>query len=453
MLAAAVAPVLFVLATATGPDRIVTNTDNVTALAAADGTLWAATRGGLEEYDEATLVRRRLYTTADGLAANAVVAVAVEGGDVVARTEDAVCVRRGGRFVCTFAAHAAGAAPAAPALFEGARVTERLTVGARTFVATAGRGLWIDGTHPRALTPADQISSNHITAMVRFRGAIWLGSFDQGLSRFDGQRFRRVRAPIRMINDLAVAKDALYVASTRGLFRSRAGEHFQRVAYLDGRGITGLAVDGDTLWAVSPVALWRVPLGGRGWLHGFPLPGGAHAVQAVDAAAGVVWMASEDRGAIRFRGGQFQSFDRAAGLPTSWAVGVAATADGGAYLATLRHGLLKLDADGSARPVPGVPDNWLLHVGRAGDGVWVGTQGGAARVRDGGSIDLVTGLPNPCVHAIATFDDETWFATEGGLAIYRRSSWAARGSTRSSGSAGVRRGQLDERDVFALARP
>ncbi|HXI60922.1 MAG TPA: hypothetical protein VNO55_32905, partial [Polyangia bacterium] len=111
MFAAAVIPVAIWLGTTAAPPespsplppRVFTNTSEVTALAAVDGTLWVATRGGLEEYDLATLVRRRLYTTADGLTANEVTAVASAGQGVVARTENTDCVRRGGGFVCSSA--------------------------------------------------------------------------------------------------------------------------------------------------------------------------------------------------------------------------------------------------------------------------------------------------------------------------------------------------------------
>ncbi|HXI56417.1 MAG TPA: hypothetical protein VNO55_10180, partial [Polyangia bacterium] len=338
-----------------------------------------------------------------------------------------------GGFACSFAAHAPTlAAPAmvpASALFAGARETARLTVGGRTFVGTAGRGLWLAGPRPTALTPGDQICGNHVVAVAHFRGDVWLGTFDQGLCAFDGHTFRRARVPFRMINDLVATSNALFVASTRGLFRTGDGVHFQKVAALDGRGVTDLALDGngETLWAVSPAALWRIPLGARGRLRGYFLPGGSHALQAVDAAGGTVWMASEDRGAIRFRHGQFQVFDRAAGLPTSWGVDVAATDDGGAYVATLRHGLVHLDADGRVQPAPRLPDRWLLHVSRDDRGaLWVGTQGGAARVDPRSRTDAVAvaaaveRLPNPCVHAVATIGDDTWVATEGGTAVYRR---------------------------------
>ena len=65
-----------------------------------------------------------------------------------------------------------------------------MTVGGRTFVGTAGRGLWLAGQHPTALTPDDQICSNHVVAVARFRGDVWLGTFDQVGYRFTGVTYQ-----------------------------------------------------------------------------------------------------------------------------------------------------------------------------------------------------------------------------------------------------------------------
>jgi ligand-binding sensor domain-containing protein len=416
MLAAGVTLLAVSLATAALPARVYTRTADVEGLAAADGTLWVATRGGLEAYDLATLSRRRLYTTADGLAANAVRAVAVEDGRVVARTDRATCERHAGRFTCAPAAPLAAPVPGAARTFQGARVTAELEAGGVKLVGTAGGGLWRDGAAPRALTPRGQVCGNHVVALTRFRGQTFLGTFDDGLCAFDGARFRAVPAPFRMVNDLAATPGALYVATTRGLFVTRDGARFHRVPLADGRGTTKLSVDGDVLWAVSPVTLWRVPLGAgrpRGWF----LPAGSRALQSVDARGGVVWLASEDRGAIRFRDGRFTIFDRAAGLPTSWSVDVAAADDGGADVATLRHGLVHIAGDGHPSSVAGLPDSWLLRVVRDASGLWVGTQGGATRLAADGPHALL-GLPNPCVHATLIEGASLWVATEGGLARY-----------------------------------
>jgi ligand-binding sensor domain-containing protein len=171
---------------------------------------------------------------------------------------------------------------------------------------------------------------------------------------------------------------------------------------------------------------WRIPLrAGQGEARGFWQPRGSHALQAVDARGGAVWIATEDSGVLRLHGDRFQVLDGATGLPSSRAVDVAATADGGAYVATLRHGLVRVAPDGRAHVVaPRTLDSWLLHVSATAvlpGALLVGTHSGAAlvdlaRERAAPFLDL----PHPSVHALFVSDDAIWVATEGGTARFPR---------------------------------
>jgi hypothetical protein len=417
-------------AAAASPGAVFTNTRQVEALAADGDTLWAATRGGIEVWDARALVRRRLYTTADGLADNAVRALWREGGALRARTTAARCELHE-TWLCE-PARVLPVAVAGPRLFEGRRMTAEARVAGRRFVATAD-GLWLAGAPSRRLTADDQICSNHVVALAAFAGRTWFGSFDEGLCSFDGQHFARAPLPALMINDLLAVDHLLYVATTHGLFVTRDGQTFRGVPALDRRAVVDLASDGKQLWAVTPASLWRLPLHpGCGVPRSHWLPGGARALQAVDASNGVVWIATEDRGVLRFAGGKFQVLDRAAGLPSSWAIDVAATPDGGAYVGTLRDGLVRVEADGSARAIGGV-DPWLLHVTVAGARVWVGTQAGAALIEDGRASAL-TGLPHPSVHALLPSGAGVWLATEGGTVF--RPSDSLLGAAQQTGGGG-----------------
>jgi len=402
------------------PSAVYTNTSYVEALAADGDTLWAATRGGVERWDARTLSGRRLYTTADGLPENAVAGIAVEGKAIRARTARATCTLEGQRWGCMSAPPLRPAATGARA-FQGQRVTAQVEAAGRTFVATAGAGLWLAGRSPRRLTPEDQICSNHVVAMAAFAGQMWFATFDEGLCRFDGHRFQRSDLRVTMTNDLVVAGGALYVASTRGLHMTRDGRSWRQVPGLDGRGVVDLASDDRFLWAATSASLWRLPLrAGSAPARGWWQPGGSHALQAVDVRGGVVWVATEDRGVLRFAQGRFRVLDRAAGLPSSWGIDVAATADGGAYLATLRDGLVRVEPDGTSAPAGESVDPWLLHVSAAGATLWVGTQGGAAAVDvDTGAVQPLTELPHPSVHALVAAAHGLWVGTEGGTALYR----------------------------------
>jgi ligand-binding sensor domain-containing protein len=405
--------VALLLAPAAAHATLYTNTSQVEALAADGDTLWVGTRGGLEVWEVTSLTRRRLYTTDDGLADNQVLAISVVR-EVRVRTASASCVLAGARWRCRPQPSAAPR-PGLARMFAGHRVTAEVRVGERAFVGTAGAGVWL--APARRLTPEDQICSNSIVALARFAGQVWYGSFDEGLCSFDGRHFSRAALPAAMINDLLAEGGLLYVATTRGLFFSDDGRRFRAVRALGDRPVVDLASDGRTLWAVTTVSLWRLPLHpGCGVPRSQWQPGGSHALQAVDVAGGTVWIATEDRGLLRQAGPRFEVFDRAAGLPSSWSVDVAATRDGGAFAATLRDGLVRIEPDGRVRPMAVVLDPWLLHVSVAGATVWVGTQGGAAAIVDG-MVAPLGGLPHPSVHALLPTPDGLWVATEGGTAL------------------------------------
>ena len=157
------------------PAELLTNTTFVEDVAVGDDTIWVATRGGIEVYDRATLVRRRVLTTRQGLATNHVRHLELDGDALLARSERTVCqlagaasgggdAPGGAQFACRDEAPLPLDEPAAAPVLEGARVTiTRALPGAGELVGTAGRGLWLrrDGGL-RALTADGQICSNHI---------------------------------------------------------------------------------------------------------------------------------------------------------------------------------------------------------------------------------------------------------------------------------------------------
>jgi hypothetical protein len=427
---------------ATEPDTalhataILTHTRYVEDIAVEGDKAWVATRGGLEVYGLLDGRRRRLYTTADGLAEIHVHQVRALAGRVQARTHSHRCQLERERFTCAPAPALDTPEPALAPRFQDARVTARATFVGGELIGTAGSGLWLrrDRAHheedePILLTPAEQVCSNHMMAMAEFREQLYLGSFDEGLCVTDGTRFRRLDTPFRMVNDMLATPEGLFVAATTGLYRSVDGVHFDKVEFVSARGANGLAFDGATLYATTPATLWRIPLAGRDARGRRPrprqhwLPGGARAIQKVAVGAGAVWMSSEDRGLIRFTDGEIQILDRASGWPTSWVMDAVVAGDRTLYAATFRHGLVAVELDDAglprperARVVSGLPDHWLLRVHLHQGALWVGTQQGAARLRDG-AVDLVRGLPHPCVHAVAIYRGQAWLATEGGLAL------------------------------------
>ena len=419
-----VCALLYVAGSASAQPRVFTNTESVSGLALdTAGALWVSTSGGVERYDAEGRGERRHYTTLDGLDSNDVLGITIIDGMPSVRTAASRCRLVGERFECERDDALSVARPSVSELFEGRRVTAQLETAALRFVGTAGAGVWrIDGGSRLRLTPEGQICSNHITDVIEWEGRTWLGSFDDGLCYREGDEFVRVEGPFRMINDLEVSPGRIWVASTEGLYFSRNGRRWVRIRE-SLRGVNGLAFDGSALWVTTPGSLHRLKLSGsrgprsRGWWR----PGGAAAVQDLALGpGGVVWLATEDLGAIRFEpddeGGEDRAriFDRAAGMPTSWALGIDVDAEGRAFVATLRHGVVMIDPGGDYQAIAG-PSSWMFRVRVEGGRVWLGTQGGASSVGDAGVSEEVRALPDPRVHEIRRVGGLRYVGTEGGL--------------------------------------
>ena len=377
-----------------------TSTARVAGVEVVDGTLWAATAGGVEQYALRDGVRLRLFTTEDGLDANQVLRIRHDGVLRVWTPLSECSLAAAGRFVCVPAPLLAPEPSLLVRLSHGARETARLLADGKEVVATDGAGLWLDG---RPITPGGQLCGNHVEALATFRGALWVGTFDAGLCILEGGRFRSVSAPFRMVNDLHATGDGLWVAAGEGLFFTRDGRRFRRETRVRERGVNRLAGAGTRLLLTTPAALYAIDGDRlRRWAH----PAGSRALQAVAVSGANVWLASEDAGVIRLRGGRFEAFDRASGLPSSWTVDVAAGPDGGVWAATLRDGAVRLGRGGrmDERRSPRARG---LRLYEDGGRILFGTQQGLA------GCDLP--LPDPRIHALLRTGEGLWIGTEGGL--------------------------------------
>jgi ligand-binding sensor domain-containing protein len=356
------------------------NTETVEAIDEHDGAIWVTTTGGVEQYDAATLERL----------------------DVQPATT-----------------HPTAVLEVAPR-YQGARETVRVETSAGTLVGTAGEGLWLDGKAPRRLTPTGQICGNHVVAMTTWKGKTWATTFDAGVCWYDGTRWVTPKTPFRMGNDMIVTRKGLVVAAGEGLFVSKNGKSWKRWPSIKDKGFNDLALAGDMLYATTAGSLWRIELKKKRKPRSEWKPGTSRAVQAVAADGASVWITSEDRGALRRADdGTFSIFDRAAGLPTSWAIDVALQA-GEVWVATLRHGLLRRDAAGAWTRIAGLESQWGLFVGpdAAGTGVWFGSQDGLFHVDADGTVTASTvSLPDPVVHVVFPDGAALWIGTEHGLVV------------------------------------
>ena len=276
-----------------------------------------------------------------------------------------------------------------------------------------------------------------VRTMVGFRGRLWVGTFNDGfyvvdapsgvVDAQDSQAPRHVVAtPFRMVNDAVEARGSLYVAANEGLFVTSDGARFRRVSRVGARGVTGVSFDGKALYATTTAALWRLGVSPSGppdaaWWK----PAGSRSLQGVVASSGGVWLASEDRGVIRFDGKTFVAYDRLSGLPASWVVSIAEDGHGGVFAGTLRDGALHVDREGRWHKLGGLPSEWTLTVARADGHLCVGTQDGAAcydertAAESAGALptERLSALPDARVHSFLAAKGRLLVGTQAGMAV------------------------------------
>lgn len=410
-----------------------TNGSDVRALVfdADHDAVWAATSAGLDRYDAHTRARTH-FGVESGLDSLDVRAVHAFPFTLVVETAAGRCVGSSdpntGGFRCFSARPPAPNAPT-DETFHGVSIVTRLAVADGAFVATRGAGVWFASSTSEtrldaSATDAPAATPSFVRKVAFYKHREWAGTFDDGLVTLDASGAHRVTtAPMRMVNDVVATKDALFVAANEGLFYTRDGAKFERVDAV-GRDATGVAAFGDRVLATTTAAVWRIKLGRRARIDGnWWRPGGTRSLQGVAMSNDVAWLASEDRGVIRFdpssNAPRFVALDKLAGAKSSWVVALAGDERGGVFAATLRDGVFHVGRDGALADIAGVPNSWTLDASFASGKLCVGTQSGAACWDDWTKAPsaVVVGLPDERVHDIERTSRGLFVSTEAGLAL------------------------------------
>jgi signal transduction histidine kinase/CheY-like chemotaxis protein len=146
----------------------------------------------------------------------------------------------------------------------------------RVWVAVEGEGVSVlDASrqrfahYRRATHPA--LASDDVWAMARQGDAVWLGTYDGGLTRIDAsgamRHFSAAHDGLPSDTILALATDAsgvLWVGTTAGLARRRGDGAFERVVLPGAEGgpmVYALAGQPDGLWAGTSAGVWRYARG------------------------------------------------------------------------------------------------------------------------------------------------------------------------------------------------
>ncbi len=274
-----------------------------------------------------------------------------------------------------------------------------------------------------ALGPAEAASglpSGHVTAVTEHEKSLYIGTFDAGIARLEGQRFVPLEGSPRFINALLSWANTLWIATPKGLYRLDPGGEVRLMPLaLPSTHIQALAAGPDgTLWMATSQGL--AGLGPRGLRvldrrHGLP---GRIVYSVAVAADGAVWAGTEG-GAVRFGPEGPTVFDQARGTLTHDWVNALLVDKTSVIAGTYDAGVLRLHPDGTATLVAGLAGAWINPAGLVrldgrlaaltlGDGLWyVGdndTQGGRQ-----------PGLPSADVTAAALYGGHLWVGTRGGL--------------------------------------
>jgi signal transduction histidine kinase len=372
----------------------------------ADGYLWIGTVDGLARFDGVDMrVWRHLPEADDGLPGNHVQALLVDAAD-------------------------------------------------RIWVAVEGEGVSVLDArrqrfahYRRATHPA--LASDDVWAMARQGDAVWLGTYDGGLTRVDPsgamRHFSAAADGLPSDTILALAVDAdgvLWVGTTAGLARRRGDGAFERVALPGAEGepmVYALAGQPDGMWAGTSAGVWRHARGSwaqpawspmfhrpnamvalatdprgdrwigsqRGLWHQrgdappVPVPlGGPDIPRAISALSiernGALWvpLAGLGLGYLRSDWRQLAEFHgEADGLRGGMYRALGRAADGGVWLAGLGGVIERMDRDGA---VTALEDDALARLRNvkpaaiaedAARRLWVSHRGGLIRIGADGAID------------------------------------------------------------------
>ncbi len=294
----------------------------------------------------------------------------------------------------------------------------------------------------RAWGAADGLGHDHVRCALRdSQGFLWFGTA-LGVSRFDGERFRRFGVadglPGARVHALAQTADgSLWAATERGLARLApapvaTAPRFESVPLPDrpeAVGVRALLVDSDgSLLAGTERGLVRVRWTGTGEIEAEavePCDGVRFDVRALTRdARGKLWIGGADGRLVGGSGDGCRSLELAA--PGQWIRALAVDRRGRLWIGS-DAGLARLDDPGAAGPVrrigpaEGVAANRVRSLHEDPDGVlWIGAVGGLYR-GDGERFERYTvadGLPDETVNGFARDrNGRLWLATDSAGAV------------------------------------
>jgi two-component system response regulator HydG len=266
------------------------------------------------------------------------------------------------------------------------------------------------------LTTEDGLVHNAVITIHRAPdGALWFGTWEGGVSRYDGRSFSNFTTEDGLVDDFVMT---IYSEPDGVIW---FGTEYGGASRYDGQGFASLTTK-----------------------DGLP----DNLVRAIHRASdGTLWFGTAG-GVSRYDGRSFLNFTTKDGLANDVVYAIYGEPEGVIWFGTL-GGVSRYDDRGQALKSPhtrgseqrgvgdfphfanfttedGLVNNRVISIYVAPDGMlWLGTRGGGVACYDGTawtSLDTRDGLASNAVQSIhPDVDGSLWFATEGGITRYRRS--------------------------------
>ena len=277
--------------------------------------------------------------------------------------------------------------------------------------------------------------AGHFTSMLQDReGDLWLGTENRGLARI-GRHGTEWLSPqqltgARIASLLEDAEGGIWIGANGGLFRLRETlfTGWTRRDGLGGDYVRAVFEDQErVLWVGGGGGLDRLDSDGR--FRPVRLPGGDAQVPSVLSLAardgGDLWVGTFADGVYRLRDGRLlRHYGRGEGLPSGHVRAIAVDADGAAWIGT-RQGLVRIDDAGLQPPpdVPGLPRGLVTALAWVDGELWIGSVEGASVLRADGSVHRLplqqAGGDPRTVFGFHRLGDALWISTDRGLYRWR----------------------------------
>ena len=269
----------------------------------------------------------------------------------------------------------------------------------------------------------------HFTAMLRDRnGDLWLGTENQGLLRIGAYGVEHM-APGdvlpngRVVSLLEDAEGSIWIGANGGLFRLRETLF---TSYTRRDGLSGdyvravLEAPDAALWIGSAAGLDRMAADGSVAPSGLRNANGSapSVLSLARGADGDLWVGTYADGVYRMRDGRVRRhYGQHDGLPSGHVRAISVDAAGTVWIGTQR-GLVRIDGEQArAADVPGLPQGLITALASIDGALWIGSVEGAAVLRQG----RVQRLPlEPLGGARSVFGfqalgRDVWISTDRGL--------------------------------------